>query len=526
MKKKLFFLLIFLSIQILKAQDNQTVTLTVNGQGKTLDAANQNALRNAIEQSFGTFISSKTELLNDSLLTDEISSVSNGNIQKYDVLSKSQLPDGSWTTILKVVVSVTKLTSFVEAKGVTVEFKGSLFTVNIKQQLLNEQGEIKAVQNMTKVLLNTILQSFDYSITTFEPKSLDAESKNWALPLIVTAKTNKNFLYVKDYLIRNLSSLCLNKIELSKYQTLNKRTFCMKIDDDTFYFRNISSFITLIYFFESWKIYIKNYKILSNLGEIKGTIIRSDDKINIIKMYHNKSIINENSLREIDNFKDKDIIEVNLCEPNSYAATFNINLQISLAEMEKLTAISVEGNAPNTSLSIGDFYEGGIIFQIDSSKNHGTIISPLPIMYLAYSPVYTAPPYYDSDRVVNYYSGYCWSLDNKYLNTLEEIGAGKENTLLIMESFKESETAAKLCSSWFFNGYTDWFLPSIDELMLAGKRNLVKFQNYGNFWSSSEKSAHKAYFLELRTIENIEATGTKGTLEKNIHCKILPVRYF
>lgn len=525
MTKKLFFLLIFLSVQILKAQDNQTVALTVNGQGKTLDAANQNALRNAIEQSFGTFISSKTELLNDSLLTDEISSISNGNIQKYDILSKSQLPDGSWTTILKVVVSVTKLTSFVEAKGVTVEFKGSLFTINIKQQLLNEQGEIKAIQNMTKVLLSTILQSFDYSIKTWEPKSLDAESKNWVLPINITAKTNKNYLYIKDYLIRNLSSLCLNKIELSKYQSLNKRTFCMKIDDDTFYFRNISSFITLTYFFESWKIYIKNYKILSNLGEIKGTIIRSDDKINIIKMYHNKSIINENRL-QIQKFKDKDIIEVNLCEPNSYAATFNINLQISLAQMEKLTTISVEDNVPNTSLSIGDFYEGGIIFQIDSSKNHGTIISPLQIMRLYDSPDYnTAPPYYDSDREVNYYSGYNWSLDNKYLNTLEEIGAGKENTLLIMESFKESETAAKLCTSWFFNGYTDWFLPSIDELMLAGKRNLLKFKNE-NFWSSSEKSADAAYFLALRTIEDIKVTVEKGTLEKNIHCTILPVRYF
>ena len=240
-------------------------------------------------------------------------------------------------------------------------------------------------------------------------------------------------------------------------------------------------------------------------------------------MYHNKSIINENRL-QIQKFKD--IIEVNLCEPNSYAATFNINLQISLAQMEKLTTISVEDNVPNTSLSIGDFYEGGIIFQIDSSKNHGTIISPLQIMRLYDSPDYnTAPPYYDSDREVNYYSGYNWSLDNKYLNTLEEIGAGKENTLLIMESFKESETAAKLCTSWFFNGYTDWFLPSIDELMLAGKRNLLKFKNE-NFWSSSEKSADAAYFLALRTIEDIKVTVEKGTLEKNIHCTILPVRYF
>ena len=109
------------------------------------------------------------------------------------------------------------------------------------------------------------------------------------------SKGDFNFIINSNILNQGLNKS--NKIELSKYQSLNKRTFCMKIDDDTFYFRNISSFITLTYFFESWKIYIKNYKILSNLGEIKGTIIRSDDKINIIKMYHNKSIINENRLQ-------------------------------------------------------------------------------------------------------------------------------------------------------------------------------------------------------------------------------------
>ena len=76
-----------------ESSSNKTTTLVVTGQGKTKDEAQQNALRSAIEQAFGTFISSKTELLNDELVSDEIVSLSNGNIQKFEILSELQIPN-------------------------------------------------------------------------------------------------------------------------------------------------------------------------------------------------------------------------------------------------------------------------------------------------------------------------------------------------------------------------------------------------------------------------------------------------
>ena len=139
--KKIILLLgiITLLANVSFAQENKTVTLTVSGQGQTQDEAKQNALRNAIEQAFGTFISSNTEILNDDLVKDEIVSVSNGNIQKFEILSEVQMQNGEWSNNLKAVVSVTKLTSFCESKGISVEFKGSLFAFNINQQILNEK---------------------------------------------------------------------------------------------------------------------------------------------------------------------------------------------------------------------------------------------------------------------------------------------------------------------------------------------------------------------------------------------------
>ena len=131
------------------AQDeSKNVTITVSGSGKTQDEAKQNALRSAIEQAFGAFISSNTEILNDELVKDEIVSISNGNIQKFEVISEVQIPDGGYATSLKATVSVTKLTSFVEANGGGIEFKGTIFGANIRQQKMNEEGEYKSVINL------------------------------------------------------------------------------------------------------------------------------------------------------------------------------------------------------------------------------------------------------------------------------------------------------------------------------------------------------------------------------------------
>ena len=87
----IFLFALFFSV-VLNGQSTE-ISIVVASKGATEEDAKTSALRSAIEQAFGTFVSSRTEILNDELLQDQIVSVSNGNIKKFEVLSSLYLPD-------------------------------------------------------------------------------------------------------------------------------------------------------------------------------------------------------------------------------------------------------------------------------------------------------------------------------------------------------------------------------------------------------------------------------------------------
>ena len=80
------------------------------------------------------------------------------------------------------------------------------------------------------------------------------------------------------------------------------------------------------------------------------------------------------------------------------------------------------------------------------------------------------------------------------LQTDEAVGFGKQNTQRIVAALKkqgESEGAAQLCVKMNIDGFSDWFLPSANELKLMytnlKQKGLGNFQNnHSWYWSSSE----------------------------------------
>jgi hypothetical protein len=232
MKPILIAIFCFFSLQIIHAQDSdKTVTLTVSGTGNTLEEAKTNALRSAIEQAFGAYISSKTEILNDNLVKDEIVSVTNGNIQKFDIISQVEIPNNGYAMTLNATVSISKLTSFAQSKGVSVEIKGGLFAANIIQQELNEKAELKAVENILNTSNEILKKSFDYSIETKGNPKLN--NGKYDIPLKISIKLNKNFYEFRKYFINSLSGLTMNESDIVNYLEINKPIGQLIIRKDT-----------------------------------------------------------------------------------------------------------------------------------------------------------------------------------------------------------------------------------------------------------------------------------------------------
>ena len=331
----------------------RSVKLKTNGQGKTHEEAVQNALRSAIEQAFGAFISTKTEILNDKKLVDQFTSVANGNIRSFKILNESQLPNGSWGLTIEAFVSVSKLTSFVEAKGIAIEIKGGLFALNIKQQSLNEIGEVKAVSEMVG-MLNEILQiSFDFSIKSDEPKSLDQENKNWAIPLVVTATTNKNIDFCANYCIKTLAALSLSSEEVLSYQSLGKAVFTIDINYGfniyTFYLRKKSSLWALNTLTSQWQFYTRLFMVQSGIDETYGNV--------------------EGEIHEFSSSQDNEqkSMTINFLTTGSKAGTFSWQDTRTLTQIEKMTGYTVK---PKGGGILQFKYGGLVVYQKDG---HGLV---------------------------------------------------------------------------------------------------------------------------------------------------------
>lgn len=203
MKKNIISLLLCLLSITLFAQNND-VTLIVCGEGATKTDATQNALRSAIEQALGTFVSSNTEILNDSLVKDEIATVTSGNIKNYREISYSA-GDNKCLVNLSVTVSPSNLINYVQSHGGQTELAGKAFAAQMKMEKLNIENEKKALNNMIRQLYLLLPDLFNYSIKVSNPKMISTEEGEVDATVFIEGNKNtKNFYQI---IKSNLSSL-------------------------------------------------------------------------------------------------------------------------------------------------------------------------------------------------------------------------------------------------------------------------------------------------------------------------------
>lgn len=180
-----------------KAEDD--VELVVTGDGTTKDEATKVALRSAIEQTYGVFVSANSEMLNDELVKDEIATIASGNIKTFEYISEN-VNNGRYHVTLKTVVSISSLVSYTESKGAEAELAGATLAMNIKMMQMNVSGELRALNNLIKECEYSLPFIFDYEIELGEPLGT-------TIPIEIKVIINENGISCHQHCLRTLEAL-------------------------------------------------------------------------------------------------------------------------------------------------------------------------------------------------------------------------------------------------------------------------------------------------------------------------------
>ena len=146
----------------------------------------------------------------------------------------------------------------------------------------------------------------------------------------------------------------------------------------------------------------------------------------------------------------------------------------------------------NNLASVGDFYQGGVVFYIFESGDTGYIAGETHGLIAAVA---------DQSSGIRWYNG----SNTTTGASATTIGTGSANTDAIIAAQGATETsyAAGLARAYSGGGYTDWFLPSKDELnkmyLNRATINTTAASNGGSnfanadYWSSTEYDYNLAW---------------------------------
>lgn len=169
---------------------------------------------------------------------------------------------------------------------------------------------------------------------------------------------------------------------------------------------------------------------------------------------------------------------------------------------------------PCPTLTIGDNHAGGIIFYLDASGQSGLVAAPTDVT--------------SSE----------WGCNGTNITGAmgATIGTGLQNTTEILAECLTPDIAADRCDDLVVNGFSDWYMPSIDELaemyFNIGQGATGPNNNIGGFatssssyWSSTEGGA-AAINARVINFGNGGGSNSVSNASKSDVRRVRPIRAF
>ena len=163
-------------------------------------------------------------------------------------------------------------------------------------------------------------------------------------------------------------------------------------------------------------------------------------------------------------------------------------LQIKLTSSWKNTI----GGDVNDPPQVGDFYQGGVVFHLFEEGETGYVAGQIHGLIAAVA---------DQSSGIQWYNGSY--VTTEATSTALGTGATNTTTIISVQGATETSYAAGLARAYTGGGYTDWFLPSKDELnkmyLNRATINTTAASNSGSdfgssyYWSSTENDTNNAW---------------------------------
>jgi hypothetical protein len=152
------------------------------------------------------------------------------------------------------------------------------------------------------------------------------------------------------------------------------------------------------------------------------------------------------------------------------------------------------------TFSVGDHYGGGIVFSLDATGRHGLVAALFDLPERA-----------------------CWGEDG--MSSATYMNEGNLNTEKIIAFIKTMRQiicklpAACMCDTLSIGGYSDWYLPSINELKeMYDKQRLIGNFIAGDYVSSTECNYGNCWSVHFKPSKNVVYKGGKLNNNYQVRC--------